>query len=226
MTDEVQAEEKPAWFIDGEIAIPADRPDWMPQKFRSVAELAKSYSELEKRVGSAPDKYDFSKSRYLDADYEPFIELQDLAREKRVPQEVMDKMMESVDKYFDEFASPPIEDEIKKLGDNADERVKRLDNWAQANLSRDAYESLKTSVKSADAFIALEELRGRMMSETPQVPGPNGQVSDHATVDQLKAELAQNLQKYSTDEAYRKDYSKRLEVAAKNMPGFVDKVGG
>jgi len=35
------------------------------------ADVAKSLNELEKRFGVVPDEYDFSKSRYLDPDYEP-----------------------------------------------------------------------------------------------------------------------------------------------------------
>ncbi len=33
----------------------ADRPDWLPEKFKSPADLVKSYSELEKKLGS-PEK--------------------------------------------------------------------------------------------------------------------------------------------------------------------------
>ena len=38
---------------DGEGAIPmkSDRPEWLPEKFESAEELAKSYGELEKILG-------------------------------------------------------------------------------------------------------------------------------------------------------------------------------
>src|SRR5580658_9792682 len=105
MTDEIQTPEQPqpSWFIDEGIPGAGDRPAWLPEKFKSVADMAKSNAELEKRLGMAPDEYDFSKSRYLDPDYVPFEELKQIAKEKRVPQEVIDKMLESVDKYMDEF---------------------------------------------------------------------------------------------------------------------------
>lgn len=224
MTENDEQQDQPGWFIDEGIPGPGQRPDWLPEKFRSVAELSKSYSELEKRVGIAPDKYDFSKSRYLDPDYVPFQELQDLAREKRVPQDIFDKMLESVDKYMDEFSISQ-DDEMKKLGDNVPERIATLDNWAKANLSRDGYERLSGSLTNADSILALEEIRGKFMSNAVQVPTDNGEIPGAVTVDEMKKELATNIQKYSTDESYRKDFSRRLEVAAKNEPGYVDKVG-
>lgn len=223
MTTENQ-NNSPTWFIDEGIPGTGNRPAWLPEKFKTAADMAKAHSELEKRLGTAPDNYDFNKSKYLDPDYSPFQELQSLAKDKRVPQEVMDKMLESVDKYMDEF-NVDYTEEIKKLGDNGRERVVTLDNWAKANLSKDAYEGLTGSLTNAASIKALEELRGKMMSNTPQVPGNNGNVPSTASLDDIKMELANNLGKYKSDEGYRKDIQKRLEVAVKNTPGFIDKVG-
>lgn len=216
--------QSPTWFIDEGIPGSGDRPTWLPDKYKTVAALAKHTSELEKRLGSTPDNYDLSKSKFLDPDYEPFQELQSFAKEKRVPQEVMDKFIESVDKYVDEFRTD-YNEEVKSLGDNAKERIALLDNWAKANLSNDAYEALTQSINSAASVKALEELRGKFMSNTPQIPSSNGLVSEQNSVEDIKLEMANNLEKYKTDENYRKDIRKRLEVAAKNMPGFIDKMG-
>lgn len=224
MTEETP-NETPTWFIDDGIPGIGNRPEWLSDKFKTVAHMAKSYSELEKKFGTAPEEYDFSKSRYLDADYTPFQELKQIAKEKRVPQEVMDKMIDSVDKYMDEF-KVDYNEELKKLGDNAKERLTTVDNWAKANLSKDSYEALSSSLTNAESFKAIEELRGKIMSSNPQVPtGNDGAVNNAASLDDLKMELSNNLTKYKTDEGYRKDIQRRLEVAAKNTPGFVDKVG-
>lgn len=213
------------WFIDEGVAGIGSRPAWLNEKFKTVADLAKSYSELEKKVGTVPDDYDFSKSKFIDPDYVPFQELKQFGKEKRVPQEFMDKMLESMDKYMDEFSTDP-EEEMKKLGDNARDRIKTLDNWAKANLSNDSYEALTSNLKNAESIKALEELRGRMMSGTPQVPnGNDGAVHNSATLDDVKLELSNNLGKYKSDPVYRKDIQTRLEVASKNAPGYVDKVG-
>lgn len=213
------------WFIeDGRPGI-GERPSWLNEKFKSTADLAKSYSELEKRVGTAPDEYDFSKSRYLDPDYVPFEELKQLAKDKRVPQEVIDKMLESVDKYMDEFTIDNNE-EINKLGSNAKDRLQTLNNWAKANLSNESYNALITNLRTAESVKAIEELRNKMMSGTPQIPNGNtGAISNNASLEDIKLELSNNLSKYKSDPNYRKDLQSRLEVAAKNAGGFVDKVG-
>jgi hypothetical protein len=226
MEDQSTTPETPTWFIDEGIPGAGPRPGWLPEKYKTVADMAKSNSELERKLGTAPDEYDFSKSKYLDPDYAPFEELKKVAKDKRVPQEVMDKMLESVDKYMDEF-SIDREEEIKKLGDNASERITTLDNWLKANSSKESYEAIASSLRNADAVKALEELRGKFMSNTPQVPtGNTGAVDGKSSLEDIKMELSNNLQKYKTDINYQKDLQRRLEIAAKNTPaGYIDKVG-
>lgn len=227
MTDETPsiAPEAPSWYLDEGVPGVGTRPTWLPDKFKTAADLAKSYSELEKRVGAPPDEYDFSKSKYLDPDYVPFQELKQIAKDRRVPQDVVDKMLESVDKYMDEF-TVDYSEEIKKLGDNAKDRLLTLDNWAKANLSQDSYLALTSNLTNAESIKALEELRGKMMSTTPQVPnGNDGAVHNAASLEDVKMELQNNLAKYKSDPNYRADLQRRIEIAAKNTPGYVDKVG-
>lgn len=217
---------KPSWFIDEGVPGVGERPDWLSDKFKTAAEMAKSYSELEKKFSTPPDDYDFTKSKFIDPDYEPFQELAKYAKDKRVPADVIDKMLETYDKYFDEFSTDYTE-EAKKLGENAKERLTVLDNWAKANLSESSYNALTSNLRSADSIKALEELRGKMMSENTMVPNGNDDGKNtQASLDDLKMELQDpsNLKKYKEDAKYRKDYSSRLEVAAKNS-GFLDKHG-
>ena len=223
MTDEIKVDNP--WFIDEGREGEGERPTWLPEKFKSASDFAKGYSELEKKLGTAPDDYDLSKSRYLDPDYVPFQELKQIAKDKRVPQEVIDKMVDSFDKYMDEF-STDFNEEIKILGDNAKERITTLDNWASANLSKESYQAITSSINSAEGIKALEELRGKMMSNTTQIPGNDGQISSADSLDDVRKEIADNLEKFKTDNSYRKDIQKRLEIAAKNTPGYVDKIGG
>lgn len=229
MTDEVTPNtgEPPVtpqanWWIDENMPGSGDRPTWLNEKFKSVADLAQSYSELEKRVGTAPDDYDMSKSKYIDSEYAPFQELKELAKSKRVPAEVMDKMLESVDKYLDEF-SIDYKEEFKKLGDNAKERLETLDNWAKANLSPESFEALTSNMKSADTIKALEEIRNKMMSNGVVVPSGNESSANTTyTVADLQEEMTANIDKYKTDPKYRAEMARKIELAAKTS-GYVDK---
>lgn len=226
MTTENEQNIELPWFIDEGIPGVGQKPSWLPDKFKTIAELAKSHSELEKRLGAVPDKYDVSKSKFIDPDYVPFQDFLSVAKDKRVPQEVLDKMVDSLNKYVEEF-STDYKEEMKKLGDNAQERIITLDNWAKANLSKESYEGLTNSLSNAEAVKALEELRGKMMTNTPQIPSGNDNSNNHSiSVEDMKIELASNLDKYKNDEGYRKDYARRLELTVKNNSSYIDKVGG
>jgi len=56
-----------------------ERPEWLPEKFKSPEDLAKSYTELEKKVSTnkVPDAYDFSMTKDLGLDEMP----EDLSQE-------------------------------------------------------------------------------------------------------------------------------------------------
>lgn len=204
---------EPSWWIDDNTPGQGQRPDWLNSKFKSVADLGKSYSELEKRVGTAPDTYDFSRHNWIEPDYAPFQELQDLAKSKRVPKEVMDKMLDSMDSYLNEY-TVNADEEIAKLGDNAKERLTVLNNWAKSNLSSESFGALTASLRTAEGVKAIEEIRSKMMSNESTIPTG----SDHGgegpeSVDAIKQEISQNLAKYKEDLKYRKEIEKRIGMA-------------
>ncbi len=213
---------EPSWWLDEGVPGVGDRPAWLAEKFKNAAELARGYSELEKRVGTAPDSYDFTKSKYLDPEYAPFKELQDFAKTRKVPQDVLDKFQESMDKYLSEFSTNEAE-EIEKLGENSKERLQTLNNWAEANLTPESYQALTQNLRNAESIKALEELRTKMMTTNTVIPNGNeGTGQSTASLADLQQELNSNLDKYKTDPKWRKDYQARLE-AASNVSGFVDK---
>lgn len=212
----------PTWWIDDGIPGVGDKPSWLGEKFKTAADLAKSYHELEKRVGTPPDDYDFARSKSLDPDYEPFKEMLELAKTRRVPKDVMDKVIDSVDKYFNEFTTDQ-DEEIKKLGEKAQERVQVIDNWAKANLSKESYEALSEKINTADAVKALEEIRSKMMSSSSNIPNGNESSSNMPSMEDLQSELNNNLEKYKTDSKYRTDWQRRMEMATKSKSSFVDK---
>ena len=215
----------PKWWVDEGMPGQGDRPGWLPDKFKTVADLGKSYKELESKVGTAPEDYDLSKATWLDPDYTPFQEMKDLAKSKRVPAEVMDKMLDSVGKYLNEF-TPDYEAEAAKLGDNAKERLTVLNNWAKSNLSQDSFEALTGNLKTADSIKALEEIRTKMMEGTTVVPNGNTPPDVAPTsVAEIQAEMQANLEKYKTDPIYRKTILAKIESASKNG-GYVDNYGG
>ena len=103
-TNDEITQDEPKWYIDENLPGPGDRPEFLPDKFKSVADMAKGYSELEKKFGQAPSEYDFSKGEsWMDENYDGFKEFAQLAKERRVPQDVIDKMLEATGTYLNQF---------------------------------------------------------------------------------------------------------------------------
>ena len=200
------------WFWDEGKPGEGDRPDFLSEKFKSVADMAKSQKELEKKLGNAPDKYDFSKAQeWIEEDYEPFIEMAEFAKQNHVSQDVMDKMLGSVGLYLKEFSSD-LEEEKGKLGEDAGERIRVLNNWAKSNLTEKSFGVLSNSMRTAESIEALEEIRSKMMGSETIIPSQNdSSTAAGYTLEEYRSELNENYDKYKNDPAYRKQLAVKLE---------------
>jgi hypothetical protein len=206
-----------------EITTPPERPDWLPERYKSPEDFAKAYTELEKRLGTAPNEYDFKAGEgWIDAEYEPFHEMAEFAKSKHVPQEVMDKMLSTVGKYLDEFKTDMAE-ERAKLGENAKERLEVLNNWAKANFSEEAFNGLTQNMRTADAIVALEEVRAKMIGNDTRIPTGNEDTTEGGlTLEAVQQELTDNIEKYKSDPVYRKQIQQKIASVSAHGD-FVDK---
>ena len=231
MEDEnIDAGESAAWHIDDATPGVGDRPEWLPEKFKSAQAMAKSYGELEKKLGSspsAPESYEFGElAEKFDKENAHMVELQDFYKENKVPQEVFAKTMESIAGYSDSYALDPAA-ERAKLGPDADTRIETLDNWAKANFSEKAVAALNTSMGSAEAILAIEEVRNKMLEnvQTPPASGEGAGTEPEYTRAEVEQEMSDNREKYHTDAKYRAEIRTKLGRLTDGS-GFVDKKGG
>lgn len=210
--DQTGSSDSPSWYWDENTPGSGERPSWLPTKYKSAADVAKAYTELQKRLGQAPNEYDFSKGEgWIEPDYEPFQHMAEFAKQNHVPQSVMDKMLETVGLYLDEFRTD-IGEEKAKLGEKASERLQVLNNWAQSNLSEKAFQVLSGTMRTADAIEALEEIREKMLQNNTMVPGNNAASSGSGmTMEEYRSELQANYKKYKEDTHYRKEMERKLE---------------
>lgn len=209
---ETSGTETPSWYWDDNTPGAGDRPQFLPEKYKSVADVAKAYKELESRLGTAPKEYDFSSGdAWMEPDYEPFQQMAEFAKSKHVPQEVMDKFLDTVGLYLDEFRTD-LDEEKSKLGENASQRLQVLNAWAKSNLSEKAFGALTAGMRTAEQIEALEEIRNKMLNNNTIVPGGNDSVqAGGPTLEEYRSELNANYTKYKTDPAYRKDMERKLE---------------
>ena len=211
-----KTKEEASWWWDSNTPGTGQRPDFLTDKYKSVADQAKAQRELEKRLGVAPDKYDFSKGNsWIEENYEPFHKMAEFAKQNHVPQTVMDNFLETVGVYLDEFKDD-VNEEKAKLGDNAKERLQILNNWAKSNLSEKSFQVLSSNMRTAAAIEALEELRSKMLSSTTMIPGHNDSVVQAGmTLEEYRSELNSNYTKYKTDPTYRKTMEQKLKSIIK-----------
>lgn len=207
-----QGSTAPKWWMDENTPGVGERPAFLPEKYKTIADLGKAHKELEQRLGTAPNEYDFSKGQgWIEPDYEPFVEMADFAKANHVPQAVMDKFLDTVGLYLDEFKTD-LNEEKAKLGEKASERLQILNNWAKSNLSDKSFQVLSAGMRTADAIEALEEIRTKMLSGNTMIPNENAAVIQAGgTIEEYRSELNSNYTKYKSDPAYRKEMEKKLE---------------
>lgn len=209
-----QQEEGPTWQLDDETQIEGERPEWLPEKYKTAADLAKAYKALQDKLGQAPSEYEV-KSQNLDAEFEPLQDALKLAKSKAVPQEVISAMTEAIDKYLDEFKID-YQAEREKLGADYKEQIDIINNWAKESLSKPSYEALFNSLRTAEAFKAMQEIRGIIMNNETSVPNGNqGSLASQSTSADIQAEITANMDKYRDDISYRKELKIKLENALK-----------
>lgn len=129
----------------------AQRPDWLPEKFKTPEDFAKSYSELEKKIGTqpkAPDEYDYAfvKDMGLTMSDEQQKEATEVFRNYGLTQDQMRGMMalysDSVQQLQQQMAGPNIDSNkemqtIKDVWANQyDARIEATRNFAK-NLNAD-----------------------------------------------------------------------------------------
>jgi hypothetical protein len=215
----------PKWWIDEKTPGVGDRPAWMQEKFKSVADVAAAYNNLEKKLGSTP-KTDYEFGEYaevFDTEHEAFKELKANLKERHVPQEAFKEMLQAVTKYHESFA-PDAKAERAKLGENADKRIEMLTNWAQSNLSDNSFKALAKNLDTAETIMALEEIRNKMLSKGNIVPNGADNQNDKPTYTQedIQSEINDNYEKYKTDTKYRNEMRAKMNAVAKDS-SFVDK---
>ena len=215
----------PSWMLDESTPGVGDRPEWLPEKFKSVSDLSKSYRELEKKlVSNVPKEYDLSNSKYLDPEFEGYANLAKIARDNRVPQEVMNEFVNTIDGYLDTQQANP-EAEMAKLGADASQRIEVLENWVETNLDKDNAAAIFSEIKTAEGIKALEILRNKMMENQSSIPNGNDSSSDSlGSVEDIQKELASNLDKYKTDPKYQREIQAKLSRFAQNSD-YIDKNG-
>ena len=197
------------------------RPEYLPEKFWDAdkgeprwEDLAKSYGELERKIGKAktPEEYEAERlaGRPESADaYEP-PEIPDHFDKNEVMSHPMmgwfrqvahqaglsqEQFQESVNQYLGEIAPASVrarDEEMKKLGDNATARIEHVSGWVGTKFDEAEAAHLAQIATSAEGVMFIEKLMSLVEGEPlEQVREARAETGDtEETIRQLMASPA------------------------------------
>ena len=149
------------YFLSDGIKGVGDTPEWYKaDKYKSVAEQAKAYTELEKKFGgfTGAPKDGYAVVEGVEQDDSLWQELVSFGERTNMSQSALNDAWEILTAQEQAVEEVSMEMELQKLGDNAVERVKVVEQFMKNNLDADTYERVRYGVNSAEAIELVEAL--------------------------------------------------------------------
>jgi hypothetical protein len=202
-----------AWYYDENTPGEGERPEWLKEKYKSAADQAKAYNEIEKKLGKfqgAPEEYDLALPDNPEFSFEqgdPVLdEFLTFAKESNASQEFVTKALQQYIKA-QEFYAPDPQVEIEKLGINAKTEVSQLTEWANQRLTKDEFETFKGLVTTADAFRVIQKLR-RVTTSQNETAVTNNIKSEPQVSERQVMEMIGDP-RFNSDPLYRKEVEQK-----------------
>jgi len=206
---------------------PVERPQWLPEKFKSPEDLAKAYSELEKRFSAPADKPKAAEQTdagtpgalNFDSYAEEYANTGDLSEEsiqKIVAQGIPENLVRNYVNGVKALGDVQTQQIYSMAGGEA--QYNSMLEWASENLEDgeiDAFNEIMDGGNTASMQMAVRGLQARYVQMNGQpakliqgeVTGPSGGV--FRSVAEVVA--AMKDPKYHKDPAYRRDIENRLK---------------
>jgi len=149
------------YFLNEGVKAEGGVPDWyQSDHFKNVSEQAKSYSELQKKFGgfTGAPKDGYSSPEGFDSEDDMLKTFTEYAQSINMNQEAFNKGFELLTTQSEVSQEVSAELEMKKLGDNADERIAKATQFLENNLSEDKFNEIKSFVTTAEAVNLVEML--------------------------------------------------------------------
>jgi hypothetical protein len=104
-------------------------------------------------------------------------------------------------------AQPSVEDEMKRMGKDAPQRINDFTSWARANFDEGEFEVMQGLATTADGFGILEKMRS--MSRETDVAAPSSAKPIDDTSKEALYELVGDP-RYAESPAFRKEVDKKF----------------
>lgn len=208
-------------LIDG-IKGEGERPEWFKgDKYKSVAEQARAYTELEKKFGSftgAPkDGYEMPEG--IDSEDALVQEVVKFGEESNLNQEGFSKLLDLAMTQAQVTEEVNREQELQKLGDNAGQRIKQVETWLKHKMG-ESYSEVQELVTSADDVLLVEKIMNQVNPKP--LPLEGGDPVDGMTWADAEAMLLEKDQhgnlKMSVDREHKRKYDELVKKLGGDKP--------
>lgn len=171
---------------DVQATQPQDRPEWLPEKFKTPEDLAKSYTELQSKLGAKDE--DIRASIIEEIQNEAFADRPESASDYKLPESVdsedaidnellkwwsdhsyengfsQEEFEQGIEMYAQAIAGqqPDLEHEASQLGDNANTRIEAASVFANKFFPEEALPAIERMCETHEGIIALEVIMEKM----------------------------------------------------------------
>lgn len=158
-----------------------ERPEWLPEKYKTPEDLAKAYKELEGKLGTKEEEMRAKILEELESTaYEGLpasageYEVPDFVDEETVQDSALlkqwadhcfenkysqDEFNKGLELYISAMGEPvDLEAEALKLGDNANTRISSANAFAQKFFPKDVMPAIERMCETSEGIIALEKI--------------------------------------------------------------------
>lgn len=216
-----------------EVAPVSDRPEWLPEKYKSGEDLAKAYKELESKLGSKEEDLRSKIMEELQA--EAFKDRPASAGEYQLPDIVdeesgvdskllqwwsehsfengysQEEFQQGIQMYMEAIgqSGPDLEAEVKKLGENANQRIQAVSLFANKFFPSEVMPALERLCETSEGIVALEHIMDSMKD-----------VSVAESANSASGISEQSLREMMKDERYWKNGSQDRDYIRQVDEGF------
>jgi hypothetical protein len=153
------------YFLSDNIKGIGDMPEWYKaDKYKSVAEQARAYTELEKKFGgfTGAPKDGYQLYDGVESDDALWAELVEFGTANNMNQSALHQAWELLTAQEEAIEQVSVEEEIGKLGPNANERITTVEQIMRNNLEPELYEKYRDVVTSAIMIEFIEDFSKSM----------------------------------------------------------------
>lgn len=205
------------YFLAENIKGSGDKPDWyLGDKYKSVADQAKAYTELQKKFGGftgAPQD-GYKTPEGVDPEDDAYKAFSEFAAKNNMNQELFNEGFEFYKTALGVSEEVSAESEIAKLGDNAEQRIGQIETFLKNNV-KDAsdYEEIQNMATDAKSIMLIEKMMQVLAPKKLPIDGgehPEGYTMEKVLeMSMKKNENGQYLR--SVDPAYNEKIEKLMQ---------------